>query len=69
MSVVGSQRTSLADGLYAVVTPPEWRKPFVAGFIVENGVVVDAAPILRGRLVMWISSRWVRQVSVSTSDK
>lgn len=38
----------MKDGLYRVVS-----NYFVAGFIVENGVIVHIAPILRKRIHYW----------------
>jgi hypothetical protein len=39
----------MPDGLYIVTT-----KHFVAGFVVESGLVTRCAPILRKRLEHWI---------------
>jgi len=41
---------ALADGLYRVTT-----SYLCAGFVVENGVVTDCAPILRKKLTYWMS--------------
>lgn len=40
----------MKDGLYQVRT-----RYLCAGFIVENGVVVDCAPILQRRLSYWMT--------------
>jgi hypothetical protein len=51
----GQGTARLKDGLWAVVEPT-----WVAGFVVENGHVVDCAPILRARLSLWVTkARWV----------
>jgi hypothetical protein len=42
-------RHDLDDGLYRVETPA-----FVAGFVIEGGVVTRCAPILRRRLSYWM---------------
>ena len=45
----------MKDGLYRVVTGY-----FVAGFVVEDGVVTRYAPILRRRLAYWKTmAKWV----------
>jgi hypothetical protein len=45
-----AQSTKLSDGTYRVTTAT-----FVAGFVVENGVVVACAPILAKRLSYWMN--------------
>lgn len=45
----------LKDGLYRVTT-----SHFCAGFIVKDGRVTDAAPILRGKLAHWVTvATWI----------
>jgi hypothetical protein len=39
----------IPDGLYRVVTPH-----FVAGFVVQDGCVMECAPILRKRIHHWM---------------
>lgn len=47
----------MKDGLYAVVTD-EWA----AGFVIQGGVVVMCAPILRRSIDYWKTrARWVRR--------
>jgi hypothetical protein len=40
----------MKDGLYQVTT-----SYLCAGFIVQNGVIIDIAPILRNRISYWIT--------------
>jgi hypothetical protein len=60
MATVGSQRTNLADGLYAVLDD---EHGICAGLIVEDGHVVDCAPILRKRLAWWLRYPCLRKVT------
>lgn len=43
-------KVDLKDGLYQVIT-----SYLCAGFVVKDGVVVDAAPILWKRLPYWVT--------------
>jgi hypothetical protein len=45
-----SIKTMLQNGVYQVTT-----SYFCAGFIVENGIVIDMAPILRKNIRYWIT--------------
>ena len=38
----------MKDGLYRVVT-----SYFCAGFVVENGVIIQCAPILKNKIEFW----------------
>lgn len=47
----------IADGLYQVVT-----RAFVAGFVVERGIVVRCAPILRKKIDFWVRAGWAERI-------